>query len=209
MALSTYDDLKQSVINWSHRDDIDLLIDDFISIAENEMFGNDQEVLKLRAMESTTTQTAIADTRLNPLPADFLYNRRVRLDLNSGDNGELTYRAPEQMIIQSASGRPRFFTITDQLEFDRVPDSTYDIEFTYYARPTALDSTNTTNVILANHPEIYLYGCLKQVFIYAMDQQEAAKYGTLFAQAIKGANKKDKKGRFGPAPSMRVEGCTP
>lgn len=209
MALANYDNLFESIVKWSHRNDVDLLIPDFIAMAENEMFGNDQEVLKTRAMEVTTTQAAIADTRLNPLPSDFLYNRRVRLDIGSGDNGELTYRAPEQMIIQGASGRPRFFTITDQLEFDRVPDSTYTIEFTYYARPAALTVSNQTNVIITNHPEIYLYGALHQLFLYAVDEAEASKWAAKFFQAIKGANKKDKKGRFGPAPSMRVEGCTP
>lgn len=39
--------------------------------------------------------------------------------------------------------------------------------------------------------------------------QEAIKYAGKFQDAIKGANKADKKARFGPAPSMRVDGVTP
>ena len=36
------------------------------------------------------------------------------------------------------------------------------------------------------------------------------KYGALFMGAIKGANKADKKGRYGPAPSMSIDcGMTP
>jgi len=209
MALANYEDLRSSILAWSHRDDIDELLNDFIALAEVEMFSNSTEVLQLRVMEKLTTQAALLSTRINPLPSDFLQQRRLRLDIGSGDNGELTFKAPEQMIIQSASGRPRFFTITDSLEFDRVPDSAYTIEFQYYQKPTALSSTNATNVIMTNHPTIYLYGALHQVFLYAVDEIEAVKWEAKFFDAIKGANKKDKKGRFGPAPSMRVEGVTP
>ena len=62
-----------------------------------------------------------------------------------------------------------------------------------------------TNDILTNHPSIYLYGALAQVYAYAQDDQQLTKYIQLFIGAIKGANKADKKGRYGPAPSMSVD----
>ena len=40
MAISNYTELKQAIIDWSHREDLDLMIDDFIALAEAEMLYN-------------------------------------------------------------------------------------------------------------------------------------------------------------------------
>jgi hypothetical protein len=209
MALANYQNLKDSAIAWSHRADLDLLIDDFILLAENEFYSNPVETLSLRVMEGQATATASTSSRQVTLPADFLSNRRIRLQLSTGDHGELKYRAPEQMVIQGASGQPRYYTITDVLEFDRTPDTAYTVEFQYFKKIAALTSEATTNDILTNYPNIYLYGVLHQAFLYATDEVEAAKWQRKFISAIKGANRKDKKGRFGTAPAMRIEGATP
>ncbi len=86
-----------------------------------------------------------------------------------------------------------------------MPDSEYTIEIQYYRKATPLTEDNQTNDILTNHPSIYLYGALAQLFSYSQDDQQASKYIKLFIGAIKGANKADKKGRYGPAPAMSVE----
>jgi len=39
-----------------------------------------------------------------------------------------------------------------------------------------------------------------------MDTENSAKYLQLFIAAIKGANKKDKQGRYGPAPALSPAG---
>ena len=113
------------------------------------------------------------------------------------------------MVRVDTSGLPRFFTITDQIEFDRVPDALYTVEFQYIALPTPLSTSNQTNTVLTNNPNIYLFGALKEAFAWAGDTENQVKYEAKFANAIKGANKKDRDGRYGPAPAMRIEGSTP
>ena len=208
MALDTYENLVTQIVDWSHRDDIGPKIPDFIQLAENAMYSNDVEVLTVRSMEalyaSTTTGEYIS------LPANFESARSVRL-VTGNNMCPIVFQAPEQMHKQVSTGMPRFFTVLgSQIQFDRVPDSAYSIEIQYYAKAAPLTALAPTNDILTNHPSIYLFGALAAIFGYAQDTEQESLYVRKFISAIQGANKADKKGRYGPAPSMSVVcGMTP
>ena len=206
MAISTYEELKQEIIDWSHRGDIDLKVDTFIRMAETAMFSNEIEVLKVRGQEVRSTSTTSG--QYLALPDDYLSIRGIRLLIPDNDT-DVLYRAPTQMDRESGTGRPLYFTVTSQIEFNRIPDMDYDIEIHYYAKPAPLSSTVATNEVLDTEPNIYLFGALAAVFLWAVDELEAQKYTSLFNSAIKGANKKFKKGRYGPAPSLSIKGDTP
>jgi len=203
MAMSNYDELVKQVIDWSHRGDLGTKIADFITLAENAMYSNEQEVLTVRSME--TISTALTAGQYLALPTNFESARSVRLV--TGDNGgELKFQAPEQMFKQVSTGRPNFYTVVgNEIQFDRTPDSEYTIEIQYYRKATALSDINQTNEILTSHPSIYLFGALTALFGYSQDVEQQMKYNAMFMSAIKGANKGDKKGRYGPAPSMSLD----
>lgn len=206
MALDTYDNLKQEIIDFSHREDIDLKVDTFIKLAETEMYNNPVNVLNTRGQESRST--AVTSGRYLELPPGYQSMRKLILSLNSNQS-DLRMRAPEQMISHDVSGIPRFFTVTSQIEFDRTPDAEYDVEMQFYALPTPLSSSNQTNIVLTNTPNIYLFGALWALNEYAEEEVKAAKYYSRFMSAISGANKNNRAGRYGPAPAMRIEGATP
>lgn len=208
MALSNYAELKQSIINWSHRDDIDLLVDDFISLGETEIYQNGEEPLRVRSME--TRATALADTasRYLALPDGYIQMRRLRLEINSNSN-DVKYQTPEEMRIIQGGGLPTFFTVTSQVEFNKTPDAAYTVEMQYHKKLTLLDSGNTTNAILTQYPTIYLFSALWALFEYTEEEQLAQKYYIRMINAIKGANKQDRKGRYGSVPAARIEGATP
>lgn len=206
MSLDTYDNLKLEIIAWSHRGDIDTKVDTFINMAETAMFSNDDEVLQIRGQE--TRSNATTSGQYLALPDDYHSMRAIRLVIPENDQ-EVLYRTPTQMKRQPGTGRPCFFTVTSQIEFNRVPDTNYDIEIHYYAKPAPLSSTVATNEVLDSNPNIYLFGALTAVFAYATDTAEMQKYNALFQGSIKGANKLFKKGRYGPAPAMTPAGSTP
>jgi len=165
------------------------------------MYNNDMEPLKLRAMEYTTT--ALTTTRTIPLPTDFESSRSTRLTIN---NGSLKYVTPEALNSVSGTGKPNFFTIFgDNIEFDITPDSQYTIQFQYFRKEPALTATNQTNAILTNHPAIYLNGAIYEAMLYAQDFDQQQVYQNRFMTALKGANKADKKGRYGNAPAVKID----
>jgi len=207
MALASYDDLVGSIIKWSHRKDILDLIPDFIALAEYEMFNNAQTQLRIR--ETETVSTASADARYLALPPNFEKPRSVQLETGNG-YCDVVFQAPEQLIRQITNGQPRFFTVVGtELEFDRVPDSAYTIQIQYYKKPDPLTEANQTNSLMLGYPNIYLYGVLHQLFLWSEDTEDAIKYAGKFQDAIKGANKSDKKARYGPSMSMSINGAKP
>lgn len=204
--ITDYDSLKQEIITWAHRDDVDLHIDTFIQLAETDMFSNPIEVLKVRGQEARST--AATSGQYLALPDDFIKMRSLRF-LIPGEQWELYQRAPEQMHREPATGRPDQFTVTSQIEFNRVPDSDYEIEMQYFAKPAPLSTTNASNEVLADNPNIYLFGALAALFKWARQPQDSAEYYDQFIDSIKGANMLFKKGRYGANPQMTLEGSTP
>jgi len=208
VSISTYSELKLAVIKWSNRSDIDLLVDDFIRLCEVDMFKTTKvhETLELQEME--TTSTASVNTKFFALPDEYGSMRSVRLVLDS-NSGKLRFKPSNGLVRRSGTGQPNYFTIGSQIEFDITPDQSYTVEVNYFKHPSGLSTTNTTNIILTNHPDIYLNGCLYFLFIYANDQEKAQMFQGLYDDSIDGANQADKDGRYGPTPYGRVEGATP
>lgn len=204
MAIDTFSSLKQAVERWSHRTDISDVIDNFIELAENEI----DKRLMLRNNELRATATMSTTDRFLALPDRFLKMRRLTL-VNGSLNYEIAYRGPEQMTIQDSAGRPKFFTVGSQLEFDRTADSAYTLEMQYFSRLVPLTSSNTSNDTLTDYPDLYLWGCLTQLALWEKDAEQAMLYQGKFDRAMELANKQEYKGRYGTAPRMMKEGSTP
>lgn len=208
MALGTYSGLKTAIVDFSGRDDLTSLLDDFIDLAEQEIYYNDEMPLRVRQMDTRSTLTGTSGSRFLALPADFLEPRAL-LIIDSGERRELIFNSPSALKIDSTDGSPIYYTLTSQIEFDRELDSAYSFELQYYGKPTALSSANPTNDILTNFPKVYLNGCLSAVYDYVSEDERAERYHQKMIRSIKGAIKGDRTGRYGPAPTAKVNGSKP
>ena len=208
MALDTYANLKESVQDWSHRNDVTSRLDDFILIAEQEMYNNRVEPLEVREQEVTTSIDTVIGSRSVALPSGYESMRAIKLDDKTTDaqQYQLTYSTPELLRVNSTNGCPTAFTITDKIEFNRPADAIYNIEIQHLAKIQALTAANPTNSILTNYPSIYLSGCLWALYEWAKDGESAAASYAKFIGAIQGANLSTQNGKYGPAPVMRSEG---
>ncbi len=203
MSLDNFDNLKKEIIDYSHRGDLGNKIDTFIQLAENAMYSNGVQPLKVRSMEIVSTAATAGE--YVELPPDFESARSVRLVTNDG-SGELRFQAPEQLFKHPTTGQPQFYTIVgNEIQFGRVPDSAYTLEIQYFRKAAPLSTDNQVNEILTNHPQIYLFGSLAMLFSFTQDSEQEASYGQKFIGAIQGANQADKKGRYGPAPTMSLD----
>jgi hypothetical protein len=211
MAFSNYSELKQEIIDWSHRDDLDLKIDSFIDLAEAEMLSNRVEPIKIIGQDTLATDTldSVTPSRFLALPTGFMSHRNLRIIRANTRPHKLTFMTPEQMSISDVAGLPSYFTVTDQIEFEREPDEDYTIEIQYIKDFVALSDANTTNEVLTNNPNIYLFGALWALYKHAVEEQLAAQYYSDFIQAIVGANTRADMGRYGPSPTQTVSGMTP
>jgi hypothetical protein len=208
MAITNYSELKIAVIEWSKRDDIDQKVDDFIALAESFMLSNPTESLRLREQEVRSTANTVASDRYLQLPTDFISMRKLTV-IDDTTRYQLRYETPSQLNVKDYEGVPQSFTVTSQLEFDRAPDQVYVVEMQYMSEFYPLTPANTTNIVLTESPNIYLFGCLAMAARYAQDIEEEGRYLPLFFDAISGLNRKVRDGRYGPRPKMIPRGMKP
>jgi hypothetical protein len=204
MPISNYTELKTTVEAYAKRGDIGQTMDIFIDLCEADL----SERVRVRDMEARAIATASTADRFLALPTGFLKMRKIRLYTGSVQY-DLNYRVPESLNVITSAGIPTDYTITSQLEFNRIPSSAYTVEMQYYRSLDALSATNATNEILTRFPKLYLYGVLFHFAQWAQDDGMIQKYSVLFDGAIDAVNRSEVKGRHGPAKAMRIEGSTP
>lgn len=202
--ISTYAELKQAIERWGKRSDSISLLDDFIDLAESDIWQR----LKMREMDTRTTATLSTSTRYLALPTGFLSMRKFKIDQTDVQDIVIEYRTPEQLYVRESVGVPSYYTITSQIELDRVADQAYTVEMQYYASLTALSASNTINAVLTRYPQVYLYGSLMHYFNWAQDDEMFNKYALMFDGAIKSANRQESRSRRGSM-QMIVNGWTP
>ena len=181
MAISTYTELKSAIESWLDRTDLDTVIPDFVMIAE----AGFNRVLRHRRMLSRTT--ADVDTEYTSLPSDFLEMKA--LQINGDPIRSLTYLNPMEMdkadATYSVAAKPVYFSvINDYFQVLPIPDQTYVGELIYYAKVPALGASQTTNWLLDDHPDIYLYGALRQASPYLREDERLPVWESLFLTRI-------------------------
>lgn len=207
MPITTYSELKLSILNWSKRtgDDVMSVLDDFIDLAEADIWQR----LRIRDMETEATLSSSTSVRTVALPSAFLQARRLCIDRTDLDDVVLQYETPMSLRVIESAGMPLRFTVTNQIELDRVSDQVYTLKLQYYASLTALSNSNTTNAVLTRFPMVYLYASLFHYAQWAQDDTLIERYALLAEGAINAANAADRKGRYGPAPGIRMMSATP
>jgi hypothetical protein len=201
MAIGTYAELKTAVASWLNRDDLTATIPDFITLCEARL----NRVLRTRAMEGLYTASTISGQRDYNLPASYLQMRALRL--NTSPLTVLEYVSPEIMDrvwAGSAGGKPVAYTIkANELFLGPSPDAAYTMEMDYYRKFPALSTITTTNEMLTDNPDVYLYGSLLEAEPFIKNDTRIQVWGTSFYKAITDIQDQDSKDRHSGS-EMRI-----
>ena len=193
MAISDYTELKTAVANWLDRDDLADRIPEFIALAEARM----NRVLRLRMMESKYTASTIASQRNYALPASYIQMRNFQL--NTSPLTSLSYVSPEiydRLWGGSQGGTPLFYTIiANELQLGPIPGSVITMEMLFYKKIGALSASNTTELMLTDNPDVYLYGALLEAEPFIMNDERIGVWAQGFEKAIVDLQEQDNKDR--------------
>ena len=216
MSLTDYAGLKDAVRRWSKRKDAtDDFIDDFIDLAEQTIYSNEVSPLRIKEMDTRATATVSITDRYLDLPDLFIDMRRFKINAQTSttpgfaEDIDIRFRAPDQLLLNNLSGFPGFFSITNQIEFERIPDQLYIVEMQYFAKELPLDTDNPINAVLTRFPSIYLHATLSELWKYYNEEEKAEFYNAKALAAIVSANKAEKKAMYGNAPQIHKERSGP
>jgi hypothetical protein len=180
MAISTYAELQTAIADWLNRDDLTSVIPTFITLTEAAL----NRQLRVNEMIERDTST-ISGGYVN-MPVDWL--ETISLITIGSPPVVLEYVAQMGMAEVRATqraGDPIVYTIiNNKFQIFPAPSASTDVEMTYYAKIPALSDSNTSNWLLANHPDAYLFGSLVHAEPYLKNDERMPMWASMYKGSI-------------------------
>lgn len=184
MSITSYSELKTAVADYAHRTDLTSKIPDFIVSAESRI----NRLLSMAKMETDASLSMTPDSRYVAYPSDM--GQPIALWLETYlPRWEIIYKTPTELPVTSnVAAPPNYYTVDgSNLAFDYKADQAHSLTFRYVKKLSLSDSV-TTNAILEEYPDIYLYGSLVECAKYTRDMDLLNLSQQVFNTAIEEAN---------------------
>lgn len=201
MSLANYTDLQTAI-----QTEIDKIETGFVAALPDLVKRCEVKLnrrLRLREMEqlSYTTYsvgtTAIED-RLLAVPSPYVevLDLRAKVATANDDSYEpVTYVDPaviHRYYTTSTSGT-LYYTLRDQIEFSRPVGVDHEVMMHFIKKWDI--AADTTNWLLTNYPDVYLYGSLVEAALFWRDKDLFAIWKAMFDEAMTELNELSERGR--------------
>ena len=134
-----------------------------------------------------------------PLPAGFLQMKSIHLQ--TSPVRQLSPVTPEiynATFLSASAGRPRAYDLEgDCIRFGPVPDAAYGAAMLFYRKFAPLSAG--VNWLIANKPDVYLFGALLEAAIYFGADEDIAKFFGLYCGAVESLQSQDTNDRYSGA----------
>ena len=187
MAFTNYTSFVSTVESYLARTDLTTVIPDFIQMAQLRMSRDLRTEAMLKVATTTPSDNKVA------FPTDFLELREMHFEGNPPII--LEFQSPDLFFRNgqtSLSGRSHYFTMLGtEFQFAPSQNSDYTIQILYYAQPTFISTTTSSNLYLAYYPDALLYATLAEAEPYLMNDPRVATWSALYDRAIANIQKSD------------------
>jgi hypothetical protein len=207
VALDSYTNLKTAIGNLLNRTDLTSYIPDFITLAESELKR------KLRRTEARAQYTINDTTWTIPSEIDRILSIRLVTGSPSLDKPIPVVSTAEadthRARLADVDGRPQKANIVGRkVVFTPSPDTSYTIEVTYIESLTVLSDSNSSNVVLQDAPDLYLYGAAKHSAPFLGDDARIALWQQLYDAALGEYNTKREDEKYSANPKHSLPSRT-
>ena len=182
MAIDTYEKLRDALARWLHRADAIASIPDFIAMAEARITA---DLMDARPMWQRSRATLSSSASTLSLPEDCMAFVGCALVLSS-ENKELPVVAiTAAQFTDTVAGEPRCCAVSGEtLHFNPPADQSYTVELIYHRRLPALGDTNSSNWVLEQAPQLYLYGSLIESAGFTNETAKVPQWSSLYEAAL-------------------------
>lgn len=203
-AVTTLATLTTRLSEDCNRDDAGFIaaIPGFIQSAEAEM----QRVIgRVRRMIGRATATI--NTEFELVPTDFAGVRSF--ELQTSPVRALEYVSPDALTglkgQYQTSGNPVYYTIIgDDFQFLPVPGSAGTGQLIYWRKFPALSVSNTSNWLLLDHPDAYIWGSKVHAFAWLQDEGRAGAAASAFSTILADIVSNDRAESYGATMQTRT-----
>lgn len=199
-----YSEIVDMALSYSDREDTEVSdrMDQFIFIVESRI-NKKLKVADMSARATIDLSLADPDQEIFALPSDFGGLRSVKI--SEEKQRTLTYVNPEQLSNRKSKGS---FGANQRIYYNIVakelhiypPQTTGNIEITYYQKIDPLTAINTNNWISDDSPECYIFGILVEITSFTKDADAMAIWNGRFTECIDDIETDDQKTRWSGTP---------
>ncbi len=186
----TYQTLFSTILSYLERDDEDVKINIpvFIALAQRRI-AKDTETLGLQVYV-----TGNFTPGLGVIPKPARWKNSLTFNYGTGDGfntiNQIYLRGyeycQEYWPNRTEIGLPKYYSdyAFEHLLIVPTPDLAYPFEFGFFEFPQSIDSSNQTNWVTANAPELLIYGCLLEAMIFLKDDDRIQFYKQFYIEAL-------------------------
>lgn len=200
MSITDYASLQTAVMSWLARSDAvtTAQVPTFIALAESAI----RRVLR----DDTGRATITISAESTPLPPYVTEIRSLRVITGLPQlSVPIIVTTTEIMsdfraATHNIAGTPRYAAVVGgNLLVVPQPDAAYDCDMTYFTSLPALSTTNTTNTVLTNNPDVYLYGTLAHAEGFLEHDERIPLWKSAFDSALKELDDARQRREYGPS----------
>ena len=93
------------------------------------------------------------------------------------------------------------------MQFDPIPDAGYTLQMVYFYKPEYLSDTNSSNLWLANTPDLLLYAALGEAEPYLMNDERLNTWASMYDRGVTALRKSDDESEY-PAQPLTITNST-
>lgn len=196
MSLDTYANLQLAVGKLLDRTDLAAYIPDWIALCE--------AALKRDLKRTVARQQYTVSDEVWTMPSEVDELRSIRLVTGSPSlDFPIAIVTPEDAADfraekSNTAGRPQHAFIAGRdVILAPPPDQLYTIEVTYYVALTPLSASATTNAVLQEAPDAYLYGAAVHSAPFLGDDARLPMWQQMYQATIDALNQKREREEYG------------
>ena len=206
MAFFTdYTTLQATIASYLARTDLTTQIPEFIRLAEDRLLRD----LRIRQMIKVATAPTVAGDATVSLPSDFVAMKDLHLQGNPPQTIKFLSTSNFFRNAQTAvSGLPSRYTLLGaEFQFAPIPDSVYTLQMVYFYQPEYLSDTNSSNLWLAETPDLLLYAALGEAEPYLMNDERLNTWASMYDRGVTALRKSDDESEY-PAQPLTITNST-
>lgn len=196
MSFTNYTTFVAALTSFMDNTDADAQVDTFIDLAHARL----NRLVRLDEMETMATASTVGGNRWVTKPTGYMGMRRLKITLGTGRVLGLDYVTPGKMDDTpeyNNQGAPAVFTIvSNRIRLGPIPNGVFELEMAYYANVAVLSGSNTTNIFLAQIPDLLLYACMTEAGIWMRDPEMRTYWSAGFNDRYEETKTNDEMGRF-------------
>lgn len=192
---TTFAELKTAIEEDLARTDLTAELPNFVNKGEAIL----NRRLRLLSMETTSSLTLSSSASTISLPSAFLEHIGLRYASDNLVPTQVSFNDLDDLKT-TASGRPQIYAIGANIEFNQTADQAYTLTHRYYK---AFDiATDTTNTLLTNNPDVYLYAGLAASVSRTGPHARSGSWTELLTEAISELQRVDARTRRNSVPRL-------